>query len=85
MVRHTKHTQRKKKMKKIYSTPTITTLFLAVEQGIMAGSAHSTERNNTTGSGDSTTPSGTVEKYDGSEEVYQRSFGNIGGWDNDWD
>lgn len=70
-------------MKKTYSTPSITTLFLATEQGIMAGSANSTERGNTTGSGDGTTPSGSVDKYDGSEDIDQRSFSHIGGWDND--
>lgn len=72
-------------MKKTYSTPSITTLFLDTEQGIMAGSANSTERGNTTGDGSSTTPSGNVDKYDGSEDIDQRSAGNIGGWDDDWD
>ncbi len=70
-------------MKKTYIAPSITTLSLAVEQGIMAGSAYSTERGNITGGGDSTTPSGNVDKYDGSGDIDQRSASNTGGWDND--
>ncbi len=72
-------------MKKTYITPSITTLFLEAEQGIMAASAYSTERGNITGDGGSTTPSGNVGKYDGSEDIDQRSAGYIGGWDDDWE
>lgn len=73
-------------MKKTYITPSVNTMHVTVEQPILAGSAGSTDRNTTTGSGDGTTPSGSVDKYDGSEDIDQRSAGYTGGWDyDDWD